>query len=151
MKSGLLIWFDILPGCPYNKIHLYIKEGGFLKILLQIGIVFGLYWLSQCVEAALPFDFPASVISLLLLLALLVLRVVKVDHIREKADFLLGNLAFFFIPVSVSIMNYADVIWENAAAFFTVCVVSLALTFAVTAAVVRLTCRLLGKRRRAAR
>lgn len=122
-----------------------------MKILLQIGIVFGLYWISQCVEAVLPFAFPASVISLLLLLVLLVLRVVKVDHIREKADFLLGNLAFFFVPVSVSIMNYAGIIWENAAAFFTICVVSLVLTFAVTATVVRLTCRLLEKREEAAK
>lgn len=120
-----------------------------MKILLQIGIVFGLYWVSQCVEAALPFPFPASVISLLLLLVLLVLRVVKVDHIREKADFLLGNLAFFFVPVSVSIMNYAGLIWEHAAAFFTVCVVSLVLTFAVTVTVVRLTSRLLEKRKEA--
>ncbi|MDO4315191.1 MAG: CidA/LrgA family protein, partial [Oscillospiraceae bacterium] len=78
-----------------------------MKILLQIGIVFGLYWISQCVEAVLPFPFPASVISLLLLLLLLILRVVKVEHIREKADFLLSNLGFFFVPVAVSIMNYA--------------------------------------------
>ena len=94
-----------------------------MKILLQIGIVFGIYWVSQCIESVLPFPFPASVISLLLLLLLLVLRVIKVDHIREKADFLLGNLGFFFVPVSVSIMNYVDVVWENAAAFFTICAV----------------------------
>ena len=116
-----------------------------MKILLQIGIVFGIYWVSQCIESVLPFPFPASVISLLLLLLLLVLRVIKVDHIREKADFLLGNLGFFFVPVSVSIMNYVDVVWENAAAFFTICVVSLLTTFAATAGTVVLTRRLLGK------
>ena len=118
-----------------------------MKILLQIGIVFGIYWVSQCIESILPFPFPASVISLLLLLVLLILRVIKVDHIREKADFLLGNLGFFFVPVSVSIMNYVDVIWENAAAFFTIYVVSMVLTFAVTAGTVTLTSRLLEKRR----
>ena len=122
-----------------------------LKILLQIGIVFGLYWLSQCIEAALPFPFPASVISLLLLLALLVLKAVKVDHIREKADFLLGNLSFFFVPVSVSFMNYVDVVRDNAAAFFTICVVSTVLCFAVTAWTVQLTSRLLEKRKGAAK
>lgn len=122
-----------------------------LKILLQIGIVFGLYWLSQCIEAALPFPFPASVISLLLLLILLVLKVVKVDHIREKADFLLGNLSFFFVPVSVSFMNYVDVVRDNAVAFFTICVVSTVLCFAVTAWTVQLTSRLLEKRKGAAK
>ena len=122
-----------------------------MKILLQIGIVFGIYWVSQCIESVLPFPFPASVISLLLLLLLLVLRDIKVDHIREKADFLLGNLGFFFVPVSVSIMNYVDVVWENAAAFFTICVVSMVLTFAATAGTVKLTRRLLEGRREAAK
>lgn len=118
-----------------------------MKILMQIGIVFGLYWISLCIELLLPFPFPASVIGLLLLLALLILRVIRVEHIREKADFLLGNLAFFFVPVSVSIMNYAGVILENALAFLTICMVSTVLTFAVTVTVVRLTCRLLEKQR----
>lgn len=117
-----------------------------LKILLQIGVVFGLYWVSQCIESVLPFPFPASVISLLLLLLLLLLRVVKVDHVREKSEFLLGNLGFFFVPVSVSIMNYAGVIWENALAFFTVCVVSTFLTYAATVYAVRLTTRLMNKK-----
>ena len=121
-----------------------------MKILLQVGIVFGLYWLSQCIEAVLPFPFPASVISLLLLLILLFLRVIKVEHIREKSDFLLGNLGFFFVPVSVSIMNYAGLIWENAAAFFTICVVSTVLTYGATVAAVRLTSQLLEKKRKGA-
>ncbi len=117
-----------------------------MKILLQIGVVFGVYWVSQCIEAVLPFPFPASVISLLVLLVLLTAGVVKVDHVREKSDFLLGNLGFFFVPVSVGIINYAGVIWENAAAFLTICVVSTVLTYGATAGAVRLTRRLLEKR-----
>ncbi len=118
-----------------------------MKILLQIALVFGVYWVSQCIEAVLPFSFPASVISLLLLLVLLLLGIVKVDHVREKSDFLLGNLGFFFVPAAVGIINYAQLIWENAAAFLTACVVSLVLTYGATAGTVRLTQRLLEKRR----
>lgn len=118
-----------------------------MKILVQIGIVFGLYWISQCIEAVLPFPFPASVISLLLLLALLILKVIKVEQIKDKADFLLNNLGFFFIPVSVSFMNYIDLIKENAAAFLTICVVSTVLTFGATAWTVQLTCRWMAKRK----
>ena len=118
-----------------------------MKILLQIALVFGVYWVSQCIEAVLPFSFPASVISLILLLVLLLTGIVKVDHVREKSDFLLGNLGFFFVPVSVGIMNYAQLIWENAAAFLTVCVVSLVLTYGATVGAVRLTQKLLDKRK----
>lgn len=84
-----------------------------MKILLQVALVFGIYWVSQGIEAVLPVAFPASVISLLLLLVLLLTGIVKMDHVREKSDFLLGNLGFFFIPVSVSIINYVDLIWQK--------------------------------------
>ena len=113
-------------------------------------MVFGIYWVSQGIEAVLPVAFPASVISLLLLLVLLLTGIVKVDHVREKSDFLLGNLGFFFIPVSVSIISYVDLIWQNAAAFLTVCVVSMVLTYGATVWAVHLTRRLMergGKRK----
>ena len=42
-----------------------------MKLLIQIGIVLGIYWISEGIEAILPFPFPASVISLLLVLVLL--------------------------------------------------------------------------------
>ena len=120
------------------------------EILLQIALVIGIYWVSQGIEAILPVAFPASVISLLLLLVLLLTGIVKMDHVREKSDFLLGNLGFFFIPVSVSIINYVDLIWQNAAAFLTVCVVSMVLTYGATVWAVHLTRRLMergGKRK----
>ena len=97
----------------------------------------GLYWVAEGIEAILPFPFPASVISLL--------RVLKEEQIREKADFLLGNLGFFFLPVISSLINYVDMIWDNAAAFLTICVVSTVVTYLATAGAVRLTCRLMEK------
>ena len=106
-------------------------------------------------KAAVPEKERASrgrneVFSNVLLLVLLLTGVVRVDHIREKSDFLLGNLGFFFIPVSVSIMNYVDLLWQHAAAFLTVCVVSMVLTYGATVWAVRLTQRLMdrgGKRK----
>lgn len=115
--------------------------------MIQMGIVLGLYWVAECIEAVLPFSFPASVICLLLVLVLLLLRVLREEQIREKADYLLGNLGFFFLPVISSLINYAEMIWENAAAFITICVVSTIVTYLATAGAVRLTCRLMEKRK----
>ena len=42
-----------------------------MKIICQIGVIFAVCWFSQLIEAALPVPFPASVIGMLLLLALL--------------------------------------------------------------------------------
>ena len=64
-----------------------------------------------------------------MLLALLVLRVLKPEQIRESADFLQSGIAFFLIPVMVGLMSYVDLIMENAVAFFAICLVSTVLTF----------------------
>ena len=119
-----------------------------MKLLTQIGIIFGICWLSQCVESALPFALPASIIGMVVLLALLALRVIKMEHIQEKSDFLLGNLPFFFVPAVVSIVKYTDVLRSNLAALVTVCVVSMVITFGATVLTVRLTIRLMNGRKR---
>ena len=120
-----------------------------MKILLQIGIIFGIFWLSQGLELLLPF--PASVIGLILLLVLLCVRAIRAEQIGETANFILGNLAFFFVPITVSIINYVDLLLENGTAFLVICVVSTVATFAATAWAVQLTARLLAKRKEAAK
>ena len=116
-----------------------------MKLLTQIGIVFGLCWLSQCIEHVLPFSFPASVIGLILLLLLLLVKAIKIEHIKELSDYLLGNLPFFFIPAAVSIMNYTDVIGANLIPFITICIISMVLTYGATAWAVKLTIHLMKK------
>ena len=76
-----------------------------MKIIKQIGIFFTVCWLSQVVAAYLPFSFPSSVIGMILLFICLLAGVLKIEHIQEKADFLMENMAFFFVPAGVSVMN----------------------------------------------
>ena len=104
-----------------------------MKIIRQIGIIFTVCWLSLVIEKLLPFTFPASVIGMILLFLCLFTGVLKIEHIQEKADFLLGNMAFFFVPAGVSIMNYFDVLKHSIVQLVFVCIISTIITFAVTA------------------
>ena len=117
-----------------------------MKLIMQLGLVSALCWVSLCVERVLPFAMPASIIAMILLLVLLVARVVRVEWLRELSDFLLGNLPFFFVPVVVSVVKYLDVLKSNWVALVVICVVSTFATFAATAWTVRLTLRLLERR-----
>lgn len=108
-----------------------------MKIIYQIGIIFTLCWASEIIEGLLPFPFPASVIGMILLFILLAFRVLKVEHIREKSDFLLSNMAFFFIPAGVSIINYFDVLKGNVGKLLLICFLTTILTFATTAWTIR--------------
>ena len=117
-----------------------------MKIIKQIGIIFTVCWLSQVIAEFLPFDFPASVIGMIFLFICLLTGLLKIEHIQEKSDFLLGNMAFFFVPAGVSIMNYFDILTRSAVQLLIICVVSTFITFAVTAYSVRLTMKLLDRR-----
>ena len=118
-----------------------------MKIIKQIGIIFTVCWVSLAIEKILPFAFPASVIGMILLLICLMAGILKMEHIQEKADFLLENMAFFFIPAGVSIINYFDVLKNSVIQLIVICVVSTVVTFAVTAYTVTFTIRLMNRRK----
>lgn len=119
-----------------------------MKIIKQIGIIFTLCWLSLVISELLPFEFPASVIGMLLLFISLMTRIIKIEHIQEKSDFLLGNMAFFFVPAGVSIMNYFDILKNSAVKLVIICVISTVITFVVTAYSVKVTMKLMERRKK---
>ena len=122
-----------------------------MKIIKQFGIIFSLCWIATVIEGLLPIAFPASVIAMLLLLLCLMTGVLKIDHIREKSDFLLANMAFFFIPAGVNVINYLDILKANWLPLLLLCVITTVITFAATAYSIRLTIWLLGRRKGADR
>lgn len=122
-----------------------------MKIIKQFGIIFSLCWIATVIEGLLPIAFPASVIAMLLLLLCLMTGVLKIDHIREKSDFLLANMAFFFIPAGVNVINYLDILKASWLPLLLICVITTVITFAATAYSIRLTIWLLGRRKGADR
>ena len=122
-----------------------------MKIIKQFGIIFSLCWIATVIERLLPIAFPASVIAMLLLLICLMTGALKIDHIREKSDFLLANMAFFFIPAGVNVINYLDILKANWLPLLLICVITTVITFAATAYSIRLTIWLLGRRKGADR
>ena len=118
-----------------------------MKIIKPIGIVMGLCWISLVIEKLLPFAFPASVIGMILLLICLFTGILKLEHIREKSDFLLSNMAFFFIPAGVSMINYLDILMENLVPILVISIVSTFVTFIAAALSIRLTLKLMNGRK----
>ena len=136
---------NILRLCAYPAPE--TRREADVNIIYQIAIIFSICWVGQIIESLLPFPFPASVAAMVLLFTLLCLRAVRVDHVREKSDFLLGNMAFFFIPAGVSIINYFDVLRSALLPLLVICLVTTVLTFAATAYSVRLTRYLMDRRK----
>src|SRR5699024_6508505 len=77
-----------------------------LNIMGEIAIIFGICLVSEGISSLLPIPFPASVLSMLILLALLLSGVVQDRHIRRTCGFFTSNMAFFFIPPCVGILEH---------------------------------------------
>lgn len=119
-----------------------------MDIFIQISIIFGICWISQWIEQLLPFAFPATVIGLILSFFALVVRFLKVKDIQKVSSFLQGNMAIFFVPAGVNIINYMDILVQNALSLIIICVVSTIVTFAVTAYSIRFTLHLMDRRKK---
>lgn len=104
-----------------------------MKMILQIGVVLGICLLGEGIALLLPIPFPGSVIAMVLLFLLLLSRVLRPDHIRQKSDFLLQNMAFFFIPAGVGIMEYAEELLPFLLPLLLICLITTILTFAASA------------------
>lgn len=118
-----------------------------MSIMIQIGIVFLVCLLGEGLSCLLPISFPSSVISMILLFILLVSHIIKPIHIKEKTDFLLKNMAFFFIPAGVTIMENYEFLRGSLIQLLIICLVTTILTFAATAYTVKWVILIQNKRR----
>lgn len=108
-----------------------------LKSLVQIGVVFLICIIGELISKLLPFAFPGSVIAMLVLFVLLFFGILKTEHIKDKTDFMLNNMAFFFIPSSVGIINYYSNIKSVIIPFVFICIITTLITFLATAYTVK--------------
>ena len=106
--------------------------------MAQLAVIFGLCLVSEGISALLPFPFPASVISLLLLLALLLSGVLKARHIQTVSNFLLANMAFFFIPSFVETMEHGALLLSQALPLLVIVGLTTPLIYLVTGWTVQL-------------
>ena len=113
-----------------------------MRVLRQISLIFLICLLCEGIASLLPFPFPGSVLSMIVLFLLFALKVLKPDDIKETSGLLLGNMMLVFVPSFVSIMNYFDVLKHIAVQFVVIIVVSTMVTFLVGGAVVSLVSRL---------
>ena len=110
-----------------------------MSMVAQLWVVFAICLASEGISAVLPFPFPASVLGMLILLALLLTKVLKPRQLQEASDLLLGNMTLFFIPTCVSILTYADVLFRNFWSIVLISLLTTPLVFFVTGHVVQLT------------
>lgn len=119
-----------------------------MKLFKQLTIVFLICMAGEVMAAMLPFPFPAAVVALLIMLGLFISGVLKPESVQELAEYLLANMAFLFVPSGVAILDEYASIQGNVLQLLIVMVVSLVITFAVTAYTVTGVIHLMERRKK---
>lgn len=117
-----------------------------MHIMAEAAIIFGICLFSEGIAALLPFTFPASVISMLILAALLLTGVIKTKHIQVLSGFFIANMGMFFIPSLVGTLEYAEILKARFIPFLVITLVTTPIVYLVTAWTVQLLVRRLGRK-----
>ena len=84
----------------------FVFVRGFVIILLFLA-------LGKVISAQLPITLPASIIALILLFLGLSTRLIRIEWVLDSANFLLKYMVILFIPISVALLNYFDLLLNN--------------------------------------
>ncbi len=79
-------------------------------MLIQFIIIFGCLALGELIVWLTGIKFPSCIIGMILLTIFLKIKLIKYEWVNKISNFLLENLAFFFVPPSVALMKYFDII-----------------------------------------
>lgn len=117
-----------------------------MKFILQIAVLLTFLWAGEFIVWLTGVPVPSSIIGMLLLAASLKAGIVKLRHIEDVSDFMVHNIALFFIPAGVGLMNSLGLIADQWLPIVGAVAGSTVVIIAVTGWVHKLTRRALSRR-----
>ena len=117
-----------------------------MNITAQFAALFIICMAGTFVSNLFPFPLPASVTSMIVMICMLGSRILRLESMKASSNFLLGNMALFFIPPGVGILAHTEALKGDLWVLLGICFVATLLTLVVTALVVRLVMRLTCRR-----
>ncbi|MCX8956498.1 CidA/LrgA family protein [Erwinia psidii] len=73
-------------------------------------IIYLCLWAGNGIAGLLPVVIPGSIIGMLILFALLTSQLLPVDWVKPGSYLLIRYMALLFVPISVGVMNYTDIL-----------------------------------------
>lgn len=108
-----------------------------MKHLQQFMIIIGISFLGELCHSLIPAPIPASIYGMILLFALLITGILKLEQVKDTGNFLVKIISVLFICPCVGLLDCWDVIQANWGSILTITVVSFAATFAVSGLVTK--------------
>ena len=117
-----------------------------MNIMGELALIFGVCLIGEGIAALLPVAFPASVISMVLLMVLLFTGIVKDRQIHVVSHFFVANMAFFFLPTFVGLLEHVELLKSQGLPLVLIAVMTTPVVYLITGWTVQLL--MLRRRRR---
>jgi holin-like protein len=75
-----------------------------MKYIKQVAIIFAVTCVGEILKYFIPLPIPASIYGLVIMIILLATKVVKLEQVKDVADFLIEIMPLMFIPAGVGII-----------------------------------------------
>lgn len=108
-----------------------------IRIVLQVAVLYAFCFIGTVIVDFLHIPLPGSIIGLVLLLIGLLTKVIPDWFVKEGAGFLLSILTLLFIPATVGIMNYPELLSGYGVLLVFIVLVSTILTLVLTGKIAR--------------
>ncbi len=103
-----------------------------LRILIQILILFIFYFVGDLIVTLLNIKFPGSIVGLVLLWTCLYFKWLDVRFVLDGASMLIAFLTLFFIPSTVGIVQYPELLTKSGVLLIIAVVISSIFAFVFT-------------------
>ena len=103
-----------------------------LKIIVQLAVLFVFNEIGKWLVEALNLVLPGSIMGLILLWLCLCFNIIKVEWIEAGAGFLLMYLTLFFIPTTIGVIDYPELL--SGAGLYLMLAVVISTLFAIAVA-----------------
>ena len=107
-----------------------------MKFIYQFGVILLITFIGEGINRLIPLPVPASIYGLLIMLFCLKTQIIKLEKVKQTADFLLEFMPLMFIPAVVGLITIWD---EISSILLPIIIITLFTTIIVMAATGRMT------------
>lgn len=118
-----------------DKMNAVLLRRFLMNILSQLFLILAFSYAGETITTLLHLPVTGSIVGLFLLFGALQLKLIKVKHVEESGSWLKNNMAFLFVPATVGIMPYFDIIQKSWLNITIILIVSTLITYIVTGVV----------------
>ena len=103
-----------------------------IRTIAQIGIIILFYLTGEFIVSVTGIIIPGSIIGLVILWLALYFKILNVKYIQNGASFMLAFLTLFFIPSTVGVINYPELLTLSGGLFVLAVIMSTIFALVIT-------------------